>query len=808
MAGRAAANATAISAASDPTFPDETLVITGAGLSNATLRIWAEGGVRGVPALRTADNRMQAVVPKDLPLSTMLIWPVRDDAAGAPIRINAATAWWSWPIRAEAGRTVRLFGRNLKLGQAKPRVFLQGGGKTELLAVQTAEPYHLEAKLPANLAPGTYRVWAHNGTGGVYGWSEPLSFEVVKRAPEAKKTFRVNDFGAKPDDDGDDADAIAATVAEAEKAGGGEVAFPAGTYLVSKPIKVNGAVRLVGAGMDKSKGTFTRLQRLSKTALPSDIVAFHGAGGSLRDMTLLNGSNGRKQVVVGVYAPDVVIEHVRLIQLDERDWATWRAKDRLVLDSGVLFVNAPGAANLVFRDSEVHAPGPGVIIGNLQPGHGDSQPPEPSSNYIQIQRVKIRGYYAGEPSRKSHPYGSGRSIGVAIHNGKNVIVEECDMASAGRAHGKVLGRTVMAFNTSTRHLYLAHNKSVNVGSHPSVPDMHTNQGEQYLFHLHYPQGGLFRVTDAAERQVTITTAGIKPQRDGPDPHAWWGIGGGRVLDEVGQNAHWIVFVCAGRGVGQYREVCGMKRDGERAALSLTRLWRVVPDATSRVNLMVAFRNIILYNNLVDQGELVPTHKSHGVCFWYVAFDNIVANNTFKNLASGVVWNTGYRTPTGWNLTRENLMRNMTGYSGDTSQEAAFYVDHYSVYGQATPRPYQSRWPPAEDRVWNSVGNVARANRGDGADVAAFLHARFAGRTRHIYVPHPDAGLMMSVIENNEFLAAKKGIQFTPPANWAVIRQNRVTTRDANALWLVVDGKELLDAPLILDNAAQAPAASK
>lgn len=47
------------------------------------------------------------------------------------------------------------------------------------------------------------------------------------------KIFNVKDFGAVPDDDGDDADAIATTVKAAEANGGGIVFLPRGRYLVN-----------------------------------------------------------------------------------------------------------------------------------------------------------------------------------------------------------------------------------------------------------------------------------------------------------------------------------------------------------------------------------------------------------------------------------------------------------------------------------------------------------------------------------------------------------------------------------------------
>ena len=95
----ATADAPAIAAISDVCLPDETLVITGDKLSGASLRVWMEGRLEDLPPMRTADNRMQAVVPKAWPLSTMLVWPVRGEHAGTPIRVNGTTVWWAWPAR-------------------------------------------------------------------------------------------------------------------------------------------------------------------------------------------------------------------------------------------------------------------------------------------------------------------------------------------------------------------------------------------------------------------------------------------------------------------------------------------------------------------------------------------------------------------------------------------------------------------------------------------------------------------------------------------------------------------------------------
>jgi len=92
MTGSDSDRAPQISMAGDMTFPDETLVLCGYNLGDATLKVWAEGGLTDLAAVKTAHDRMLTVLPDTLPASTMLIWPVKDGLAGSPVRMNAATA--------------------------------------------------------------------------------------------------------------------------------------------------------------------------------------------------------------------------------------------------------------------------------------------------------------------------------------------------------------------------------------------------------------------------------------------------------------------------------------------------------------------------------------------------------------------------------------------------------------------------------------------------------------------------------------------------------------------------------------------
>jgi len=824
MTGAGSDRAPQISAAGDMTFPDETLVLCGDGLEGATLRIWAEGLLTDLAPVKTAHDRMLAVIPESWPTSTMLVWPVKGESVGRPVRVNAATAWWVWPLRAsagEAGETVQIIGKNLTLPGNTPIVFLAGPGVARELRVSTAEPYSVRAVLPA-LKPGAYALYAHNGTGGRFGWSEGRKFE-VRRWPDLADagTVNVNDMGAKPDDGSDDASAIERAVAAVSGAGGGRVRFGEGAYHVSRPIVLGDGVSLVGVGMGEHdpgghglEGAFTALGCMPGLAPPPAIVEFRGRRSSAASLTLRNGNNGGGQVCVGVYAHDVTVKQCRVIMTDTRRWEGGTAADRRPIHTAALHIDAPGAAQIRVEDCEIHSCVSCIRIGqNIRdiPSHNSDRNCPPSTDYVSVTGTVMRGSYRGSPKGTKGVFGENAGVaGIGIYNGKNIIAERNDFGGADRYAGLTLNRTVAVVNTAVRHCYFAHNRSLRTGNHdsmyeygeftvdPRAKPQTANQGEQYIFHYHYPQGGLFDVTAARRSEVTVTTLNISPDpRPKPEYRISWSSQGSRIIDEVGKNSHWVLFICAGKGAGQYREVNGMHDTGAEVWFGLSRPWRVVPDRTSRVVLMAAYRNNIVYSNFLDPGEDNGIQKIHGVCFWYACFDNIVADNTFRNTTSGVVLNSSYRNPTGWNMTRGNVIENTYGRAYDTSERAAAYVDHF--------RPYGSRWPEKRDRVWLEVGNIARANRCRKMEVAAFLHTRAVYNTlsKGPDASHPEGGLMMCVIENNEFLDATHAIHLGCPANWPVVRNNRVSTGGRWPDGVAFELRRYINEPLVVANGKQA-----
>lgn len=117
------------------------------------------------------------------------------------------------------------------------------------------------------------------------------------------------------------------------------------------------------------------------------------------------------------------------------------------------------------------------------------------------------------------------------------------------------------------------------------------------------------------------------------------------------------------GVGKDRVVKDLKRLPGKVLFTLTHPWRVRHDATSHMVLTAVFRENIVLDNNMDGGakKTKDNYKRCGIHFWGFSFDTVVAENVLRNFNwGGVDFETMYRCPTGWNLTRDNTIENVYG----------------------------------------------------------------------------------------------------------------------------------------------------
>jgi hypothetical protein len=235
----------------------------------------------GSKVLRIVKNEPQVLTcdfPDDL-FSVYAIVAMGKKGLSKPVLVNAAKTEWLSNATASSGDTVRVFGRNLvnlDLYPA-PQVFQQAKGYGSYLnapvtkisieapdgsfktcKIVKASAYDVHFIIPAASADGSYKVYAHNGLGGKYGWSEPVGLGIQEPKVWPSKVFNVKDFGttgyAVDNEAGwnDDAPAIQKALDAAGANGGGIVYFPAGSYYVTQTMVIPKYTVLRGESRERS----------------------------------------------------------------------------------------------------------------------------------------------------------------------------------------------------------------------------------------------------------------------------------------------------------------------------------------------------------------------------------------------------------------------------------------------------------------------------------------------------------------------------------------------------------------------------
>ncbi len=779
--------ALALSMATEGTRAGETLAATGVGLEGASIRIWNGHSSECVAPLYAMDDRILAVLPGNVGAGPLLLWPVRGNVRGAPLRLNAPIIWWH---RLEQN-SLRIFGRNFS--GPKVCVWLSNQAVSIALQLVGSDAWQIEVELPEDLPAGEYRIRCHNGMGASIGWSEAADITIPERLqPSFERTFRATDYGVLPNQPLPCDGSLQACLNEAA-AQGGTVLLEPGVYRLSQPVRIpqGHPVHLRGAGMGGHQwDRADDCHRVAPEATQwvgsesdrglSELLRVEADNSVVEGISFVNGVDGGLQRCVTVVGAGVVVEGCRFITPDLMPKVTPDEREAHSVESAALQLETPGNAGLVVQHCDFHHLGMGIQIGG--PGHSTAPV---RTNEVRVSECSFTGYFPGlyKKGKEVEIFYSGfRCIAVVNASGSRCIVEKCRMQGAGRTGGRCLNRMILSLNSSNRHMFVSGNRGENVGNHRSLGDgLDFNMGEQIMFHFRAEDGGIFQALSADSDSVTLDLkdkrlSGEVTSRNFDGNTFFAAVSsplGSRVPESVGIKAGWMVFVCGGKGMGQYRRVTEALRGDGWVRLSVESPWRVPPNSGSRLVLQVCYHQNHVVKNWIDTGEMDPVHKTHGTVFWFNSIENIVADNDYRNLSSGVVWNHGYRNPTAWNQTTDNRFDGIQGQSGDTSESPACWVNHYRVFW---------KWPLAEERVVYSVGEVCRRNHGRHADVGAYLHARYEEGPggKEDYVPHPYGGMTLGIIEKCTFEAVRHGIVLSSPVNGAILRENRIETLDASS----------------------------
>jgi len=253
--------------ASDPVRPGETVVVRGdAFVRKAKVEVSVSGQGDWKPAeiLQQTERTLKFVLPKELPAG-VVSYRIQVDGSLSEVRkLNTPKVWWIQGDQVETatpGGSIRMFGLNMGL-QGGAKVVLRNGKTTISLRPIPMDEFAFGAQLPDDIPLGSYQVEFRTSGESSDEMTMAGNLEVVARPLQSEKVFRVTDYGAVPDQPDaiqyytgmkgptqvDSTVSIQKALDAAGKAGGGNVTFPRGIFILSKGIQVPKGVILRGAG--------------------------------------------------------------------------------------------------------------------------------------------------------------------------------------------------------------------------------------------------------------------------------------------------------------------------------------------------------------------------------------------------------------------------------------------------------------------------------------------------------------------------------------------------------------------------------
>ncbi|WP_244479420.1 MULTISPECIES: glycosyl hydrolase family 28-related protein [unclassified Rhizobium] len=452
----------------------EVVSMTGVDLDGATtFDVFSQvptamrGAITEIGPLSADTTAATLALPEGIPAGTMvMLWPKRGKDRGAPVAINRTEAWWVGPDNGAPGERISIYGRNLatSTGTLSSLVYLKPAGRAGWYVTPVAvNPFKVDIDIP-ELAAGRYEVWMHNGHGGKYGWSGPLSLDVVLRsrwARQADTVVNVQSYGAVADGKADDTEAIALALEAARSVAPSTLVFPAGTYLVSQTLVAPDNVTWRGAGSDKTE---IRLQ----TPLAASMIAATGRNVQFQHLTLNAARNTGKN-------PLLFLGSARNIRLDHVKLDAW----------GTAAIEAQDVEGLAILSSELI---------------------EDGSFYGNSRQVFLSG-------NRFRMTGDGESV-AALWGGRDFSMTDNTLTNADEAQedGNGIGRFFVAqtHRGSMRNLYWGGNVSHNAGPRDCAK-VDCNKGEQICFEIYGSRMLQTDVVAASAGEVTFQSLDAMPQ---------------------------------------------------------------------------------------------------------------------------------------------------------------------------------------------------------------------------------------------------------------------------------------------------------
>ncbi|MEW6585778.1 MAG: glycosyl hydrolase family 28-related protein [Nitrospirota bacterium] len=614
--------------ASDPVRPDEVVLLSG-GNFGSKLKLQAtrisDSAKTGRPSkspfsfpdksdelkhFQQADHSVKFIVPSDLSMGLFAVRLTNEMGSSALTMLNRPDPWWLQGDEggvASPGGWVRVFGKCLSFTGKKASVYLEGKGKIWQLPASEANTWSVTFSAPRELEAGNYSVRVHNGFGGDYGWSAPLSVVVRQKIEWPETTFNVVEFGADPAGLKDSTSAVKKALAQAEANKGGIVFFPRGRYMLSEGLKIPRHTTMKGEDRELS-------------------CIFWGPGGDEKVdvqnfLSLIQGTNSFGIEDLAIYAR--YYRHVIVGDLGE----------------------VPDAGNIFVRRVRVRAD---IYTGHLKPeevdrrfrsslllstGGGDTVRLGGSN----IQIVDCDFYGAGRSLFLSRArnglvarsiFYNGRWGWYSISGSDGLIFEEnqiigVDLMSTGG------GLNCLDGSNYSQNVYFAHNvfKLMHGWDREA---MTSDAGGSVYFG---------KVASAQGMEIMLTG---EPRR------------GNREFKGMG------LFILDGRGKGQYRQVSEHKSK----KVQVDREWDILPDESSQISITMLQRNYLIIGNEFHDATCA-------VQFYGTSINHIVAENKsyraggFHNI--GMQYAGGWQPSWYVQFIRNEIIEGNQGFNGPLNQ---------------------------------------------------------------------------------------------------------------------------------------------
>jgi hypothetical protein len=521
----------------------------------------------------TSSGSMVTINSTEPANSMYFLWPENGAGIGTPTVVNKTQAWWlSNAAQASAGQTISLYGENLSNGSASPQswIYIQpASGPGEWATVNAVNPYKVDFTVPADLANGTYQVWANNGLGGKYGWGAPLSLTINTASSwDPNLVVNVKNYGAVGDGVTDDGPAINRALAAlgpgpAGEGSGHTLYFPAGTYLVGNDehFDIPRDFRMVGQST------------ASTTILFPYAPVDHGKGTYLISTRDQNGANVEfdsmtiKSTWVPTYFPNNgnpywqrVGDMVRAVM-----GSNFTLDNVSLQGNGLTPINLQGSSGVTLKNSTVV----GIDIPIL------------SAQDISINNTAFYERYEDNAALVVW-----NSHNISVTNSTVQNYDDTTTDGTGTGQGRFL-EDGLDWN-SIYHEYVAGNKTINMGARPNSP---INAGEQ--INIEGSRDVAYGVPSAVSgTSITFAASTFNP------------VNSASFNSSFSFQTGMDVAITNGTGIGQMRIVTGVTLTGNPQAatsvtLTLDRPWTVNPDGASHLVVTTTAYDSVFYGNTLQ-----------------------------------------------------------------------------------------------------------------------------------------------------------------------------------------------------------------